>query len=153
MFADKYGEFSVERSGFVLVVRGKLGSIKDTYFVVGRETSQSKFGLYSLPGGKPKDGETLRQTAERECKEETGFKLDAARLRDGKTIVCTHKKEVYAMTVFTYEAQGAELEAAVSSTGFTDEEDNPLTEVGFKALSELPEDERAFVLQTVPFLF
>ncbi len=73
-------------AGFGLVVNGK-----NEILLIQRGYGSTR-GKWSLPGGNQDPGESLRRTAVRETREETGMRMKADRLyRKGKT----HKYEIW----------------------------------------------------------
>ena len=51
--------------------------IKDNHVLLVKRSNPPKLGLWCIPGGKIKFGESLQQAAEREIKEETGITIRA----------------------------------------------------------------------------
>ena len=48
---------------------------KDYRYLLVQEKKESAYGLWNLPAGKVKIGESLEEAAEREAKEETGYSV------------------------------------------------------------------------------
>lgn len=88
---------------------------EDMVLVVKRENEPGR-GLWSVPGGVLELGETTREGAQREIKEETGIDAELDRLldvidsitRDEKGVICYH----YVLVEFLGHPVGGQLAAA-----------------------------------------
>lgn len=101
----------VERDGGVLLVRRRLAP---------------RQGLWTFPGGFVDFGETPAEAAVRECREETGLRVE---ITDLLAVVAGHEHRAGADIVIVYCAQpiGGDLRAA-----------DDVDRVGFFALQDLP---------------
>ena len=103
-------------------------------FLVGTETSPSKKGLISLPGGKfdRKKDEDLFDTVMRECFEETGLRLTRTglRIRDYFELQRQLPLELHKVRIMTYQfADGERCDAPLPNPTYLD--NNPLVDLHF----------------------
>jgi len=96
------GEIPLVGVGVVLVEKGRLLLIKR-----GNEPGK---GLWAVPGGKVRIGETLKAAAKREAAEETGLDVDVGEVAwVGERITDTHH---IVLIDFYAKATGGDLEAS-----------------------------------------
>lgn len=51
--------------------------VKDNALLLGKRKKERNYGMWVIPGGGVKFGETLEQTAKRELREEAGIEIDS----------------------------------------------------------------------------
>ncbi len=148
---------SREVSAFVVLHRGPITTRDLTVFVTGLETSNSKFRLYGIPGGKQRPGDaTLQHTAVRLCVEEIGWAPPRDRLYKLLRI-CNDggkpTKQSYDMAIFGCELEQNEVYPAVFSGCKTTSLDNPLVKIAFRSMPEMVPKERCIVVDALELLF
>ena len=112
----------IPRIGSAVVV------LKDDKILLGKRNKKNAFGKWVLPGGRVDWGETIKETAIRETKEETGLDVEIKRFVCHKEIV---RPDVgYHRVVFFHLA---ELKSEEIVTG------DDLSEAGFFTINEIKE--------------
>ena len=77
----KSSEDSTFRDKFAVIVHTLLMA-NGKVFLLQRQHTGSMDGWYCLPGGHMEYGETIKETAIRECEEEAGVRVNSIALRD-----------------------------------------------------------------------
>ena len=101
-------------------------------FLVGRETSEKKKGMLSLPGGKREEED------------------DSLRLEEGVQVVKEHKNQVHYVSIFRYCLEEEEgKESLLTTTTGNIPSSNPLEELQFQTLDGLNDQDTAYVVSQV----
>jgi 8-oxo-dGTP diphosphatase len=98
---------------FTLRAGASIAVFKDRKVLLVRRRHAPFAGLWSLPGGKAEGGETPRETARRELKEETGIEAEIAGVVDRVTVSAEDVTDgdAYRLTVFYGLPCGGSLKA------------------------------------------
>jgi len=100
--------------------------IKGNKILLGKRNKENMFGKWVLPGGRVGWGETIRDAAIRELKEETGLDIEINKLLFHKEIISLSNN--YHRIVFYHLAEPVGGEAKAS---------DDLSEIGFFTIDEI----------------
>lgn len=110
--------------------RPKVGSAviveKDGKFLLGKRNKKNYHGYWVIPGGGVRWGETIKQAAIREIKEETGLDIEIVKLIGHQEVM--NLPENYHTVVFYHLARPNHLNLRPS---------DDLSEVGFFSIEEI----------------